>query len=157
MKKGIPTQVLADRSHPVRVTLRFAFQSPGGFARFEQAVQSADAAGRPAMPATMRWLKRNAPQVRAQVAMRRSGGPHSTGAVEATLSQINRAFQDRSSLFTNRRRTARLLDLLGLGLNGRDDELTWAEKLRRYLLARDGVAPWQRQDDDPVGHWSLLS
>jgi hypothetical protein len=50
-----------------------------------------------------------------------------------------------------------LLGLLTLNFTNEVDERVWADRIRAHLHARGGIAPPQRQYDDPRGRPSLVA
>jgi hypothetical protein len=58
---------------------------------------------------------------------------------------------------TNRRRANLLLGVLNLNFTNEVDERVWADRIRAHLHARGGIAPPQRQHDDPKGQPSLVA
>jgi len=162
LKRSIETNLALLRSqpqHPVWAALERAFYSPADWARFEAEVEKAHLAGAPQLVAIMRWLRKNGKQVRAQVATRQRGGPHSIGAVEAILSRFNGWFghSNRSSVFGNRERMNKLLGLMTLEFRDEANELEWAETIRQALLPQGGQPDLQRQWDDPYLIPSLVA
>jgi hypothetical protein len=143
--------------HPVMRAFRRALFDHHNWARFESAARQAQEQANPSLPALVRWLDYYARPVAAQLQTRSSLGPNSIGAVEASLGQVDRAFQGRSQGFSNRRRLNLLLDLMSLHANGDADPRRWADRLRELLHPRGGIAPGQRPHDDPRGCPSLLA
>ena len=161
LKRSIETNlaILAGQpQHPVWAALERAFYSPANWARFEQEVQTAHAAGAPRLLAMTRWLKKNGRHVQAQMATRPVSGPHSIAAAEAVIRKIGKAFENnRSSVFGNRERMNLLLGLMTLEMRDGVDELDWARRVRDDLLPRRGVAEFQRPHDDPAFIPSLVA
>jgi hypothetical protein len=58
---------------------------------------------------------------------------------------------------SNRRRANQLLGLLAPNFTNNADERVWADPIRSHLHARGGIAPPQRQNDDPKGRPSLIA
>jgi hypothetical protein len=143
--------------HPVMRAFRRALFDHHNWARFESAARQAQEQANPSLPALVRWLDYYAEPVAAQLQTRSSLGPNSIGAVEASLRQVDRAFQGRSQGFGNRRRLNLLLDLMTLHANGHADPRLWADRPRERLHPRAGIAPGQRPHDDPRGYPSLLA
>ena len=116
-------------------------------------------AGGPHRPLTLtvNWLATYAPRIEAQIATRDPHGPHSTGAVEQHLHELDRRLRDRAGSFTNRARMAKLLALMTLELNGQADARRWADQLRERLYLAGGRAANQRPHDDPKGSYSLIA
>ena len=137
--------------HPVMRAFRHALFDHHNWARFETQARHAT----PPLPALLRWLDRYTEPVATQLKTRSSLGPNSTGAVEAALRQVDRAFQGRSQSFSNGRRMNLLLDLITLHANGDADPRRWADRLRERLHPRAGIAPHQRPHDDPRNQPSL--
>jgi hypothetical protein len=92
-----------------------------------------------------------------QLATRSALGPNSTGAVAASLRQVEHALAGRSQSFGNGPRLNLLLDLITLHANDRADPRCWADRLRERLHPRDGIAPQQGPHDDPRHQPSLIA
>jgi hypothetical protein len=143
--------------HPVMRAFRHALFDHHNWARFESEARHAQEWADPPLPALARWLDYYAEPVAAQLQTRSSLGPNSIGAVEASLRQIDRAFQGRSQSFSNRARMNLLLDLMTLHANGDADPRRWADRVRERLHPRGGIAPHQRPHDDPRPAPSLIA
>jgi hypothetical protein len=137
--------------------LRIALYDSGNWNFFASQVRHTNAAGKPKLPAMMRWLTLHETEVAASVAKRTHTGPNSTGAVEAALRKVDAAFEGRSQSFGNRHRMNKLLALMTLDLNGQADDKVWADRLRERLYHRGGWAPGQRPHDDPKDGRSLVA
>jgi hypothetical protein len=147
-----PLQGVSPRPEPLRA-LDLAFISPGRWTTFVDSVTEEDAFRTP-LPNTLRWIKRYGAAVAQQTQTRRSASVHSTAAAENVIQSLKSAFDGRSVVFGNRRRMNLLLGLMTLGLNGKADELGWAEQIRTYLSERGGHAPKQGLYFDP---WMMPS
>jgi hypothetical protein len=85
----------------------------------------------------------------------RAGHPLSTGALESALREVKHALGYRSFSLRNRERTNRLLMLMTLHQNGRDNELAYSKTIRAELLANHGYAGVRKRITDSKGHSSL--
>lgn len=147
----------AEPDHAVTRAFRHALFDHDNWIRFEARARASHRHASPPLPALARWLDNYAEIVAAQLETRSSLGPNSIGAVEATLRQIDRAFQGRSQSFGNRARLNLLLDLMTLHANGQADPRRWADRLRKRLHPHGGIAPHQRPHDDPRNQPSLIA
>lgn len=97
------------------------------------------------LPPTLAWLRDNDLLVLCQMARRPERlGPESAGPLEADVHQFRGRLATRAQTLANQDRTNLLLRLMVAGRRGQANEQLWAERVRQYLLTRDGVAPEQR-------------
>jgi hypothetical protein len=158
LRDHLPDRLLADHAHPVTRALPAAFHSPARWQDLTDAI-ALEHAGGPHGPLTLtvNWLATYGPRIAAQTATRDPHGPHSTGAVEQHLHELDRRLRDRAGSFTNRARMAKLLALMTLELNARADARRWADQLRERLYLAGGRPTNQRPHDDPKGNYSLIA
>ena len=158
LRDHLPDSLLADHAHPVTRALPAAFHSPEKWQQLTHAIalEQADRSHGP-LALTLKWLATYGQRIEAQIATRDPRGPHSTGAVEQHLHEIDRRLRDRAGSFTNRARMAKLLALMTLELNGRADARRWADQLRERLYLAGGRPTNQRPHDDPKGSYSLIA
>jgi hypothetical protein len=84
-----------------------------------------------------------------------SGHPKSTGDIEAQLNVVKRLIHNRVFALRNRERTNRMLGLMLLHLNEKDDPEVYARLLRQSLTANGGLAAPRKQITDRRGVASL--
>ena len=105
---------------------------------------------------SVRWLRDNELAVICQIERRRfRAGPEATGPLEAELHNIRGVLTRRAQVLRNQPRTNLLLRLLVAGRRGQANERTWAEQVRRHLVALDGIPHQQRRIVERRGQHSL--
>ena len=158
LRDHLPDSLLADQAHPVTRALPGAFHSPRAWRELTDAIDAEHAGGEHGpLTLTAKWLATYGPRIAQQVATRDRRGPHSTGAVEQVLHELDRRLRDRAGSFTNRARMAKLLALMTLELNQQADARRWADQLRERLYLAGGRPANQRPHDDPKGSYSLIA
>jgi hypothetical protein len=158
LREHLPDTVLEDPAHPITKALPSAFHTPESWTDLLDAVQAEHAAGRDApLTLAVRWIETYGSRIETQIATRDPDGPHSTGAVEAILHELDRRLHDRAGSFTNRARMKKLLALMTLELTGRADPRIWADRIRERLYLTGGRPTNQRPHDDPKHSYSLIS
>lgn len=158
LRDHLPDSLLADHDHPVTRALPGAFTSPQAWRELIDAIDAEHTTGEHApLTLTVKWLATYGPRIAEQVATRDPHRPHSTGAVEQILHELDRRLRDRAGSFTNRARMAKLLALMTLELNRRADPRRWADQLRERLYLAGGRPINQRPHDDPKGRYSLIA
>jgi hypothetical protein len=158
LRQHLPDTLLEDPADPIARALPGAFHTPQAWRDLVDAIETEHVGG-PHGPLTLavRWLATYGPRAAAQIATRDPRDPHSTGAVEAILHQLDRRLHDRAGSFTNHARMSKLLALMTLELTGRADPRAWADQLREQLYLAGGRPTIQRPHDDPKGNYSLIS
>ncbi len=112
--------------------------------------------GKDELDGSRKWLRDNELFVICQAERRRlRPGPESTGPLEAELHHMRGVLARRAQVLRNQPRTNLLLRLLVAGRHGHANERTWAEKVRRHLVALDGIPHQQRRLVELRGHSSL--
>ncbi len=139
--------------------LDFAFASRRAWERFDGWARTVNA------PALHRWLDLPDTTWWAGVTTRSgriawqldnmAGHPSSTGDLEAQLAIVKAAVHNRVFALRNRERTNRMLALMLLHLNGRDDPEQYAKLLRTALAANGGISAPRKQITDRRGFASL--
>ncbi len=158
LRDHLPDSLLADHRHRVTRALPAALHSPARWRELTDAIALEHAGGlHGPLTLTVNWLATYGPRIEAQIATRDPRGPHSTGAVEQILHELDRRLRDRTGSFTNRARMAKLLALMTLELNARADARHWADQLRERLYLAGGRPANQRPHDDPKGSHSLIA
>jgi len=158
LRDHLPDTLLADHTHPVTRALPAAFHSPRAWRELTDAIDAEHTAGEPGpLTLILNWLATYGPRIAGQVATRDPHGPHSTGAVEQILHELDRRLRDRAGSFTNRARMAKLLALMTLELNHQADARRWADQLRERLYLAGGRPANQRPHDDPKASYSLIA
>lgn len=105
---------------------------------------------------TLKWLADNHQAVLAQMASRPNRPAlESVGPMENYIDRLRRQLGRRTQVLGNRDRTLLLLRLLTAGHNGNVNAATWTDKVRTWLLDRNGTAPTQRQLVAPGGARTL--
>lgn len=158
LRDHLPDGLLADHTHPITRALPGAFAGPRAWRELTHAIDAEHTGGEHGpLTLTLNWLATYGPRIAEQVATRDPRGPHSTGALEQILHELDRRLRDRAGSFTNRARMAKLLALMMLELNRRADARRWADQLRERLYLAGGRPINQRPHDDPKGRYSLIA
>jgi len=158
LRQHLPDALLEDPDHPITRALAGAFHTSLAWRELIDAIETEHAHGRHGpLTLAVRWLASYGPRAEAQIATRDPSDPHSTGAVEAILHELDRRLHDRAGSFTNRARMTKLLALMTLELTGRADARAWADQIRERLSLTGGRPTSQRPHDDPKGIYSLIS
>lgn len=158
LRQHLPDALLKDSAHPITRAVPGAFRTPQAWHELVDAIKTERAGGTHGpLTVARRWVETYGPRVEAQIATRDPRGPHSTGAVEAILHELDRRLADRAGSFTNRARMTKLLDLMTLELTGRADPRAWADHIRERLYLAHGRPANQRPHDDPKGSYSLTA
>ncbi len=164
-QRPVPRQVkvLTAREHPLYQAAPRAFDSDRSYLTFRDLTcETLDYAylkltGEDGpLTGARRWLKDNELRVRVQLARRPDRlGPESNGPLEAEVDNVRDTLRRRAQVLRNQPRTNLLLRLVVAGRRGQANERLWAEKVRAYLEALDGIPQQQRQLVERRGHSSL--
>jgi hypothetical protein len=154
IRKALPETIEKDPEHPVMKALGPALTSPAKWDEFGDAVDAA-ARGGARLLGAQRWISRYTARIYEQTSTRERG-PHSTGAMEATLTTISGRLNTRASRMTNRDRARRLLALFAAELNGKADEQVWLDRIHAHIEGLGGKPPAQGKAHDPAGSRTLL-
>jgi hypothetical protein len=154
LEKSFPEAITKDKEHPVFKALAAALTSPAKWDEFEDAVDDAERAGVRVL-GTQRWIKKYRARIYEQTNTRERG-PHSTGAMEATLSMVSGRLKSRAARMTNRDRARRLLALFAAEMNGKANEQIWLDRIHAHIEALGGKPPAQGKAHDPAGSRTLL-
>lgn len=143
-----PVKVARAEGHPLLTGVPGAFSTSQDWHAFRALASQLFEFGPPyedRLPRTLRWLRDNELVVLSQIARRPDRlGPESTGPLEAEIATLRGRLARRAQTLTNKARTDLLLRLMVAGRRGDANEQAWAEKVRQYLLAREGYVPEQR-------------
>lgn len=99
------------------------------------------------------WLDKKGDIVEWQIRERLE--PRSNGVIERELREVKRAIYDRRTVFRNKHRTDRLLQLMTLERRGLADEDEYARLIREHLTTTGGLAEGRHTILDRAGRPSL--